>query len=65
MRQRLRKLLTRFLADETAPSAIEYAMLVAGVGVVLIALVYMLGGGARFDQAAPLAPAGISIPASP
>jgi Flp pilus assembly pilin Flp len=46
MRSRLRKLLARFLADESAPSAIEYAMMVAGVAVIIIAVVYALGGGA-------------------
>jgi Flp pilus assembly pilin Flp len=55
MRARLRKLVHRFLGDETAPSAIEYALLVAGVGVLIIAVVYMLGGGARstFEHASP------------
>jgi Flp pilus assembly pilin Flp len=43
------------LGDERAPSAIEYALLVAGVGVLIIAVVYMLGGGARsaIEHASP------------
>jgi len=55
----LRKYVRRFLGDETAPSAIEYALLVAGVGVLIIAVVYMLGGGARsaFEHASPPGPA--------
>ena len=47
MKTRIRRLAHRFLGDERAPSAIEYALLVAGVGVLIIAVVYMLGGGAR------------------
>jgi Flp pilus assembly pilin Flp len=67
MLSRLRKQLARFLRDESAPSVIEYAMLVAGVAVVLIAVVYMLGGGARsaIEQATPLAPSGNTSPSSP
>ena len=55
MSTRLRKYLRRFLGDDSAPSAIEYALLVAGVGVLIIAVVYMLGGGARstFEHASP------------
>ena len=45
--RRLKKLAHRFLGDDRAPSAIEYALLVAGVGVLILAVVYMLGGGAR------------------
>jgi Flp pilus assembly pilin Flp len=58
MLSKLRRELARFLEDETAPSVIEYAMLVAGVAVVIIAVVYMLGGGARsaIEHASPLAP---------
>jgi Flp pilus assembly pilin Flp len=58
--------LDRFLRDETAPSAIEYAMLVAGVGVIIIAVVYMLGGGARsaLEHADPMGPSTTS-PSSP
>jgi pilus assembly protein Flp/PilA len=48
----------RFLRDEEGPSAIEYALLTAGVAVLIIAVVYMLGSGAnsRLQQAAPLKP---------
>jgi Flp pilus assembly pilin Flp len=55
MRTRLRKYAQRFLGDDRAPSAIEYAMLVAGVGVLILAVVYMLGGGARsaLEHASP------------
>jgi Flp pilus assembly pilin Flp len=67
MLSRLRKQLTRFLGDESAPSAIEYAMLVAGVAVIIIAVVYMLGGGAKsaIEHAAPLAPNNTTSPSSP
>jgi Flp pilus assembly pilin Flp len=67
MRSRLRKQLARFLGDETAPSAIEYAMLVAGVAVIIIAVVYALGGGARsaFEHAAPIAPSDNTSPSGP
>ena len=56
--RRLKKLAHRFLGDDRAPSAIEYALLVAGVGVLILAVVYMLGGGARsaLEQAAPSDP---------
>ena len=58
MKARLRKLAHRFIGDERAPSAIEYALLAAGVGVLIIAVVYMLGGGARsaFERATPPEP---------
>lgn len=58
MKTTWRQHLARFLGDEEAPSAIEYALLTAGVAVLIIAVVYMLGSGAnsRFQQAAPLAP---------
>jgi Flp pilus assembly pilin Flp len=67
MKSPFRKQLTRFLRDESAPSAIEYALLVAGVGVIIIAVVYMLGGGARsaFEQAAPLPPSNTTSPSGP
>jgi pilus assembly protein Flp/PilA len=56
--------LARFLRDDAAPSAIEYALLVAGVGVIIIAVVYMLGTNARssFDRADPVAPANTTSP---
>lgn len=54
----VRKDIARFVGDESAPSAIEYALLVAGVGVIIIAVVYMLGAGAQsaFERAAPGVP---------
>jgi Flp pilus assembly pilin Flp len=66
MRSMLHRLLRthfrKFLADESAPSAIEYAMLVAGVGVILLALVYSLGTGKRsaLEHTSPIAPASTS-----
>ena len=53
-----RKHAHKFFGDDRAPSAIEYALLVAGVGVLIIAVVYMLGGGARsaLEQANPSDP---------
>jgi len=55
MRTGFRKLAHKFLGDDRAPSAIEYALLVAGVAVLIIAVVYMLGGGARsaIEHASP------------
>jgi Flp pilus assembly pilin Flp len=59
MRPTFRKLAHRFLGDDKAPSMIEYALLVAGVGVLVIAVVYMLGGGTRqaLEKADPAGPA--------
>ena len=37
--QRLR----RFAVDEDAPTAVEYAIMVAGIAVVIIAVVFLLG----------------------
>lgn len=37
----------RLLKDEEAPTAVEYALMVAGVAVVIIAAVYLLGGTVR------------------
>jgi Flp pilus assembly pilin Flp len=67
MRSMFRKLLLRFLRDEEAPSAIEYALLVAGVAVTLLAVVYMLGAGAQstFDKARPELPANSTTPNPP
>jgi len=66
MREKFRQLLIRFLRDESAPSAIEYALLVAGVAVIIIAVVYTLGGGAKsaLEQASPLGP-NTTSPSSP
>jgi pilus assembly protein Flp/PilA len=36
--------LKRFVKDEEAPTAVEYAIMVAGVAVVIIAVVFLLGG---------------------
>jgi Flp pilus assembly pilin Flp len=67
MLSRVRRELARFLKDEAAPSVIEYAMLVAGVAVVIIAVVYMLGGGAKsaIEQATPMSPSESASPSSP
>jgi len=64
MRASLRKRAHSFLGDDSAPSAIEYALLLAGVGVLIIAVVYMLGGGARstFEHASPDQPTTSSSP---
>jgi pilus assembly protein Flp/PilA len=34
----------RFAMDESAPTAVEYALMVAGIAVVIIAAVFLLGG---------------------
>ena len=62
-----KKQLARFFRDEAAPSAIEYALLVAGVASILIAVVYMLGAGATsaFQRATPRPPTNITNPAPP
>jgi pilus assembly protein Flp/PilA len=46
------KNLVRLLKDEEAPTAVEYALMVAGIAVVIIVAVYALGGkvSSRFDQ---------------
>lgn len=36
--------LRRFLKDEEGPTAVEYAIMVAGIGLLIIAAVYALGG---------------------
>ena len=33
-----------FLRDEEAPTAVEYALMVAGIAVAIVAAVYALGG---------------------
>jgi pilus assembly protein Flp/PilA len=35
--------LKRFLRDEDGPTAVEYAIMVAGIAVVIIAVVFLLG----------------------
>jgi pilus assembly protein Flp/PilA len=37
------KSLVRFLRDEEAPTAVEYGIMVAGIAVVIIAVVFLLG----------------------
>ncbi len=41
------KNIKRLLKDEEAPTAVEYALMVAGVAVIIIAAVYFLGGQVR------------------
>lgn len=38
------KNIKRLLKDEEAPTAVEYALMVAGVAVLIIAAVWLLGG---------------------
>ena len=38
------KNIVRLLKDEEAPTAVEYALMVAGIAVVIIAAVWFLGG---------------------
>ena len=55
------KNIKRLLKDEEAPTAVEYALMVAGIAVVIIAAVWLLGGtvSSKFDQV------GASIRATP
>jgi pilus assembly protein Flp/PilA len=39
--------LRKFLSDEDGPTAVEYAIMVAGIAVVIIAVVFLLGRGVR------------------
>jgi pilus assembly protein Flp/PilA len=41
------KSLKRFIADEEAPTAVEYAIMVAGIAVVIISVVFLLGKNVR------------------
>jgi pilus assembly protein Flp/PilA len=41
------KSLKRFLKDEEAPTAVEYAIMVAGIAVVIISVVFLLGKNVR------------------
>jgi pilus assembly protein Flp/PilA len=41
--------LKRFLADEEAPTTVEYAIMVAGLAVIIIGAVFLLG--ARVNEA--------------
>jgi pilus assembly protein Flp/PilA len=39
--------LKRLIRDEEAPTAVEYAIMVAGIAVVIIAVVFLLGTNVR------------------
>jgi pilus assembly protein Flp/PilA len=39
--------LKRFIQDEEAPTAVEYAIMVAGIAVVIISVVFLLGQNVR------------------
>jgi pilus assembly protein Flp/PilA len=39
--------LKRFIQDEEAPTAVEYAIMVAGIAVVIISVVFLLGKNVR------------------
>ena len=56
------KSLVRFLRDEEAPTAVEYGIMVAGIAVVIIAVVFLLGTNVKnvIDHAAHH----IAVPAS-
>jgi pilus assembly protein Flp/PilA len=41
------KSLVRFIKDEEGPTAVEYAIMVAGIAVVIIAVVFILGTNVR------------------
>jgi pilus assembly protein Flp/PilA len=41
------KILKKFIKDEEAPTAVEYAIMVAGIAVVIIAVVFLLGTNVR------------------
>ena len=41
------KSLVRFIKDEDAPTAVEYGIMVAGIAVVIIAVVFLLGGNVK------------------
>jgi pilus assembly protein Flp/PilA len=47
------KNIKRLLKDEEAPTAVEYALMVAGVAVLIIAAVWILGGAVstKFTEA--------------
>ena len=62
-----KSLLRRFCRDEAAPSAIEYALMVAGVGVIIIAVVYMLGANVKsgLERASPPGPPTTNPTSSP
>ena len=39
--------LKKLIRDEQAPTAVEYALMVAGIAVVIVAAVYLLGSGVK------------------
>ena len=39
--------LRRFWSDEEGPTAVEYAIMLAGIAVVIIAVVFLLGGAVK------------------
>jgi pilus assembly protein Flp/PilA len=41
------KSLVRFMRDEEAPTAVEYGIMVAGIAVVIIAVVFLLGANVK------------------
>jgi pilus assembly protein Flp/PilA len=41
------KSLVRFMRDEEAPTAVEYGIMVAGIAVVIIAVVFLLGANIK------------------
>lgn len=41
------KSLVRFIKDDEGPTAVEYAIMVAGIAVVIIAVVFLLGTNVR------------------
>jgi len=41
------KSLIRFIKDEEAPTAVEYGIMVAGIAVVIIAVVFLLGANVK------------------
>lgn len=51
---------SRFLADESGGSAIEYALVASGVGAAIAATVYQLGSGVKnfYQTLAGLLPGG-------
>jgi pilus assembly protein Flp/PilA len=42
--------LRRFMNDEAGPTAVEYAIMVAGIAVVIIAVVFLLGSKANVNS---------------
>jgi pilus assembly protein Flp/PilA len=57
------KSLMRFIKDEEAPTAVEYAIMVAGIAVVIIAVVFLLGTNVK--NTLHIAAQHVGPPASP